>query len=285
MTWWQALILGVVEGLTEYLPVSSTGHLILAQRMMGMEQSAASDAYVVVIQIGAILAVLGLYWQRARQMGQGVLGKDDIGRRLAINTLVAFMPAAVVGYLFIEMIEAWLFGLWPITSAWLVGGAAILATVAWRKRQAGRTGAESGGEPRSRGVALEDLTWKMALVIGLVQCCAMWPGTSRSLVTIVAGVLVGLRLAAAVEFSFILGVLTLSAASCYKMVTGGSVMLESYSMLSLALGLVAGGLSAAVAVKWMVAYLNRHSLAIFGYYRIALGLAVAVLLLTDMLQP
>src|SRR5690606_10946748 len=151
----------------------------------------------------------------------------------------------------------------------------------WRKRQSKAHHVDEKVE----GLSLEDLTWKMALIIGLVQCLAMWPGTSRSLVTIVAGVLVGLRLVDAVEFSSILGVLTLSAASVYKMITGGAAMIETYSVLSLVLGLIAGGVSAAVAVKWMVAYLNKHSLAIFGYYRIALGLAVAILLLTDMLEP
>lgn len=286
MTWWQALILGIVEGLTEFLPVSSTGHLLLAQRWMGMTQSVAADAYVVVIQIGAILAVLGLYWKRAKQMILGVAGRDEVGKRISINVIVAFVPAAVVGLLFNELIETYLFGLWPITFAWFVGGLAILGTVWWRKRRLASIeqlpASEQDGSPQ--GMSLEELTWKMALIIGLVQCLAMWPGTSRSLVTIVAGVMVGLRLIAAVEFSFILGVLTLSAASVYKMLQGGHAMLESYDVMSLTIGLVAAGVSAAIAVKWMVGYLNRHSLAIFGYYRIALAVMVVIMVMLQFIE-
>lgn len=290
MTWWQALILGIVEGLTEFLPVSSTGHLLLAQRMMGMTQNAAADAYVVVIQIGAIVAVLGLYWKRARQMIVGLAGKDAVGKQLTINVIVAFIPAAVVGLLFNAMIEKYLFGLWPVTFAWFVGGLAILGTVWWRKRRRRLNAALEGdpaaslNESRSDGLSLEELTWKMALIIGLVQCIAMWPGTSRSLVTIVAGVLVGMRLIAAVEFSFILGVLTLSAASAYKMLQEREAMVESYEMLPLAIGLIAAGLSAALAVKWMVGYLNRHSLAIFGYYRIALAIVVVIMVSSQIIH-
>lgn len=291
MTWWQALILGIVEGLTEFLPVSSTGHLLLAQRMMGMAQNAAADSYVVVIQIGAIVAVLGLYWKRARQMLIGMAGKDAVGKRLNINVIIAFMPAAIVGYLFIDLIENYLFGLWPVTFAWFAGGLAILGTVWWRKRHRSLNENMQGdaaaplADSRDDGLSLEELTWKMALIIGLIQCMAMWPGTSRSLVTIVAGVLVGLRLIAAVEFSFILGVLTLSAASAYKMIQGREALIDSYEMLPLVIGLIAAGVSAAVAVKWMVGYLNRHSLAIFGYYRIALAIIVVAMLMTQIIHP
>lgn len=289
MTWWQALILGIVEGLTEFLPVSSTGHLLLAQRIMGMTQNAAADAYVVVIQIGAIMAVLGLYWKRARQMIIGMAGKDPAGLRLDINVVVAFLPAAVVGLLFNDLIETYLFGLWPVTFAWFAGGVAILCTVWWRKRRRNLSPMLDGdpaidNDSRSDGLSLTELTWKMALIIGLVQCIAMWPGTSRSLVTIVAGVLVGLRLIAAVEFSFILGVLTLSAASAYKMLQSHEALTESYTILPLGIGMIAAGVSAAVAVKWMVGYLNRHSLAIFGYYRIALAAVVVVLIMMQVIH-
>lgn len=275
MTWWQALILGIIEGLTEFLPVSSTGHLLLAQRMLGIDQNAAADAYVVVIQIGAILAVTGLYWKRIREMLLGLAGKSAAGLRMAVNIAVAFMPAAIVGLLFNKQIEANLFGLWPITTAWIVGGLAILGTVKFRKQRP--------EDEHNPGLSLEDMTWKLALIIGLAQCLAMWPGTSRSLVTIVAGVLVGLRLKGAVEFSFLLGVVTLSAASFYKMVDGGAAMADQYDLTSVLLGIIAAGVSAAIAVKWMVAYLSKHSLAIFGYYRIALGATVAILILTQLL--
>jgi len=280
MSWWQALILGIVEGLTEFLPVSSTGHLILAQRMLGIEQSQAADAYVVVIQIGAILAVVGLYWSRIRGMVLGLLGRNKAGLKLAINTLIAFIPAAVVGLLFNDKIEEHLFGLWPITAAWLIGGVAILAADAWRKRREPVLEQEKG----TPGLTLDEMTWKLALIIGLVQCVAMWPGTSRSLVTIVAGILVGLRLVAAVEFSFLLGVVTLSAASLYKMGTDYRIMLDHYSGTDMLLGLVTSGVFAAIAVKWMVSYLNRHSLSIFGYYRIALAVVVIALVMLNVLS-
>src|SRR5688572_6811457 len=118
MEWWQALVLGIVEGLTEYLPVSSTGHLLLAQRMMGLEASDAANAYAICIQAGAIVAVLGLYAGRVRQLAAGLVGRDDEGKRLVWCVSAAFLPAAVIGLLFDDLIESYLFGLWPIVTAW-----------------------------------------------------------------------------------------------------------------------------------------------------------------------
>ncbi|MCC6679421.1 MAG: undecaprenyl-diphosphate phosphatase [Phycisphaeraceae bacterium] len=279
MTWWQALILGLVEGLTEYLPVSSTGHLILAQRAMGLEGGAA-DAYAICIQSGAIIAVLGLYYRRVRRCCVGWLHKaklikqpDQQGFQLGLNILVAFMPAAVVGVLFDEKIEQYLFGLWPIVAAWFFGGVVILA-VAWRRK--GNAGSNSGTN-------LESITWRMALAIGMIQCIAMWPGVSRSLVTIVGGVLAGLSLSAAVEFSFLLGVVTLLAATVFKIHDAGPAMLEAYGWQPMILGTVAAWLSAVIAIKWMVAYLKKHGLAIFGYYRVAIAIVVAVLILSGVI--
>ena len=269
MDWWQAIVLGIVEGVTEYLPVSSTGHLILSQRLLQIPVGEAADAYAICIQAGAILAVLGLYWLRVKQMLLGILGKDPQGLSLAVNIIVAFMPAAVIGFLFDAAIEKYLFGLWPITAAWFVGGVAILLVSRWRLTH--RPGSDMGK-------SLEDLTGQMALAIGFAQCLAMWPGTSRSLVTILAGILAGLSLNASVEFSFLLGVVTLTAASGYKAVHGGLAMVQAYGWHTMAIGVIFATLSAAVAVKWMVGYLNRHSLAVFGWYRVALAAVVAVLL-------
>lgn len=271
MSWWQAIILGIVEGLTEYLPVSSTGHLILAQRAMGIEGEAA-NAYAICIQAGAIVAVLGLYRAYVVQAFAGFGGKLGIGRgdedgwRLTRNLVVAFVPAAVLGLLFDDAIEAYLFGLWPIVAAWFVGGVGILLTVWWKRRK-------SGGEASGR--TLHELTWQMAFVIGCVQCIAMWPGTSRSLVTIVGGMLCGLSLVAAVEFSFLLGVITLLAATAYKALDAGPVMVEAYGWGPLIVGSIAAWGSAVVAVRWMVSYLKRRGMAIFGYYRVALAVLVA----------
>lgn len=274
MNWWQALILGIVEGLTEYLPVSSTGHLILAQRAMGLSGEAA-DAYAICIQAGAIVAVLGLYFQRVKQGLRGLAGKDPAGLRLVINLLAGFVPAAVIGLALNDLIKEYLFGIWPVVAAWFVGGVAILVVSRWKNRR---------GHDAHEGKTLDELTWKLALVIGVGQCVAMWPGVSRSLITIVFGMIVGLRLAAAVEFSFLLGVVTLGAATCYDALKHGKEMLHSYGPMEMALGALAAFVSAVIAVRWMVAYLNKHGMAVFGYYRIALAVVVAALVATGVLS-
>ncbi len=280
MTNGQAMVLGIVEGLTEYLPVSSTGHLLLAERIMGIGEGStlsasdqerrkeAADAYAICIQAGAIIAVLGLYFGRVRQMLLGLFGRNPVGLRLLIGVAAGFLPAAVIGLLFNKIIKSYLFGPWPVVAAWLVGGLAILA-VSSRNRK--------NHNVRS-GSRLESLTWKMALFIGFAQCIAMWPGVSRSLVTIVGGMLVGLSLPAAVEFSFLLGVVTLSAATAHDAMKHGQAMLQAYDPQALAVGLLFAFISAVISVKWMVAYLNRHGLEIFGWYRVVLAVAVAGLL-------
>jgi len=267
----QALILGLVEGVTEYLPVSSTGHLLLAQRLLGIPSSAASDAFAISIQGGAILAVLGLYRARVAGMIRGLLGYDETGRRLALNLMAAFVPAAVLGLLLEKTIKKYLFGgdawgLWPVVAAWLVGGLAILA-VSWQRQRAGTA-------PRT-GWGLDQLTLRMAVIVGVAQCIAMWPGVSRSLITIVGGVLVGLSLPAAVELSFLLGVITLGAATAKDAWDNGAEMLAAYGVAPLAIGFVSAWISAVLAIRWMVGYLNRHGMEIFGWYRVVLAIAVA----------
>ena len=281
MHWWQAIILGIVEGLTEYLPVSSTGHLILAEHIMGMDPTAgarkAADAYAIFIQAGAILAVLGLYYRRVKQMILGLFGKDGQGLRMATCVIVAFLPAAIIGLGIEHWLKRHLFKPWPIVFAWGVGGVVILAVAWWRKHN-------DKGEKSTPGFTIVDLTWKGALIIGFAQCLAMWPGTSRSLVTIVAGVLVGMSLSAAVEFSFLLGVATLGAATCYEGLKQRHVMLAHYTPSEMAIGFVFAWIAAVISVKWMVSYLNKHGLAIFGYYRVALAAVVAALILTGVLN-
>lgn len=268
MSWWQALLLGTVEGLTEYLPVSSTGHLILTAWLLGLdddpERWAAAFAFNIVIQAGAIAAVLVLYYRRIRRMIAGVLGRDAEGRRLAVHLTIAFLPAAIVGPLLVGTIQSHLNGPWPVAFA-LFAGAFLMLAVAW-------------GRPRRDGLRLEAMDWRIALAIGCGQCLAMWPGTSRSMMTIVVAMLLGLAPVAAAEFSFLLGLVTLSAATGYKLVAGGAAVFEHFGAGALAIGLAAATVSAAVAVKWFVGFLNRHGLAPFAWYRLALALALAAIL-------
>ena len=187
--------------------------------------------------------------------------------RLAINIGVAFLPAAVIGLLFHGQIKEHLFGLQPIVFAWFVGGVAILVVSRWNR-----------GRPDRPGLLLEQLTWKHALLIGFMQCIAMWPGTSRSLVTIVGGLIVGMNLTSAVVFSFLLGVVTLTAATAYDTLQHGELMLEVFGFTNIAVGFVMATITAVISVKWFLAYLQKHGLALFGYYRIALAITVAVLM-------
>jgi undecaprenyl-diphosphatase len=273
MDWLQAAIIGIVEGLTEYLPVSSTAHILLTQRALGIEKSDAADAYAVCVQAGAILAVLGIYFRRVVQMVRGVLGKDPAGLQLAINIVVAFVPAAVLGVLFNEKIKEHLFHLWPICWAWFVGGWVILLFAYATRRR---------GEKKTE---VFDLSIKAALAIGLMQCLGMIPGTSRSLVTILGGLLVGLSMEAALEFSFLLGLVTLTAATVHDGYKYRAALRGTYDVLPMAIGFIAATFAAAVAVEWMLHYLRRRGLAIFGYYRIALALTVAALLWKGVLTP
>lgn len=262
----QALVLGLVEGITEYLPVSSTGHLLIAQRLLGIGASDAANGYAIAIQAGAIVAVLGTYRQRVGVMLQGVVGRNSTGLQLAICIIVAFIPAAILGVLFDARIEQYLFGVKPVIAAWIAGGVLILALSRWV-------------QSRREGRDLTQLTWQAAVLIGLAQCIAMWPGTSRSLVTILGGLAVGLSLAAAVEFAFLLGVLTLTAATAYAIIKSGDSMIAAFGWPALLTGFVAAWISAALAVKWMVAWLNRHGLTLFAWWRFASAALAAWLLL------
>lgn len=267
---WEALLLGLVEGLTEFLPVSSTGHLLLTQRLLGAPRDAAHDAFVVVIQFGAIAAVLGLYRVRAAQAVRGLLGRDPQGLRLLGLLLVAFLPAALFGVLVQGPIERRLFGLWPVTAAWALGGGLLLAM--GRRRDAG-------------GLALEQLSVRGAWIVGACQCAALLPGTSRSLAALVGGLLAGLSLAAAVELSFLLGVLTLGAAAAWKGLQHGDALLGQVGAAALALGFGTAAIAALVSVRWLRSWAAAHGLAPFGWYRIGLAVVVTVLLLAGVMEP
>jgi undecaprenyl-diphosphatase len=269
----QAILFGLVEGLTEFLPISSTGHLLVLARVLDVGQHGkAEDAiksYEIAIQGGAILAVLGLYRHRFLTMVEGVTGRSEDGRRVLIGVLLAFVPAAIVGVVFESAIKDVLFGVGPVLIAWVVGGILILVL--------SRNGvlAPKGGRP------LELLTPRHAIVIGVAQVAALWPGTSRSLVTIVAALLLGYSMAAAVEFSFLLGFLTLGAATGYQVLKDGQTMIDAFGLLTPLVGFVAAFFGAVVSIKWMVGYLQRRDLSIFGWYRLVIAAIVALAVLTN----
>lgn len=283
LSWWQAAILGVVEGITEYLPISSTGHLLVVSRMLGLPSEKGSagleavNTYAVAIQFGAILAVLGLFWRRFVSMIAGLFGRDDGGRHLLIVLVIAFLPSAIVGFLFDNAIESALFGPWPVVVAWVIGGIVILVL-------------ERSGRIPDRGVAAQpgtdpllDITYRQALIIGAVQCLALWPGTSRSLTTILAALLIGVAVPAAVEFSFLLGFATLSAASVFKMAKDGSVLIDQFGVVTPLIGVAFAFISAVIAIKWLVGYLQHHDLTIFAWWRFGAAAITAGLLLSGVI--
>ena len=295
MAWRQAIILGLVEGITEYLPVSSTGHLIITTELMRFDEAARPhvDAFNIVIQGGAILAVAGLYFPRIVQMLKGLVGKDDAGRRLLINLFVGFLPAAVLGVLLDSTIEKYLFSTWPVLAALLAGAIWMIWLDRWRGRHLKQEKAEGIPEERSRFCReVDDLTWKHALTIGFLQCIAMWPGTSRSMMTIAGGTLIGLKPRAAAEFSFLLGLPTLGGACVYKLAknlyeadqNGEPNMFEALGAMPVVIGLIVATVSAAFAIKWLVAFLTRHGLSAFGWYRIALCIVLGSLVAAGLVQ-
>jgi len=273
----QAIILGIVEGLTEYLPVSSTGHLLVTKELLGMDttgsdmarqatETDAINAYLVCIQFGAILAILFVCAHRFRKILKGLFQADAEGRRLLANLILALLPAVVIGLLLEGPIKKFLFGTYPVIAAWFVGGVAILfISYHFKTRQ----------KDLHQGNEIEDMGPKVAVLIGLAQCLAMWPGVSRSLATILGGLFLGLSMQATVEFSFLLGAVTLTAASVYDVLKHGRDMLAVLDIRSMVLGLVFAFLAAVLSVKWMIHYLNKYGLEIFGYYRIALAFATA----------
>lgn len=284
MTILQAIILGLVEGITEYLPVSSTGHLILTTALLGLDEpneQSAIDAFLIVIQGGAILAVLGLYRARVMQMIRGLRGKDQAGRRLLVNLGIAFLPVAVLGPLLNDTIERYLFRPVPVIAALALGGGVMIVLGPWQRRFF-RPNEAGDGADAPKFVDIEHLTWRSALVIGLLQCLAMWPGTSRSMITIVGGMIIGLRPKQAAEFSFLLALPTLGGACVYKglgnFLGDGSNMFVVLGAKELIVGMIVATIAAAIAVKWLVSYLSRHGLAVFGWYRLILSVVFVVLI-------
>lgn len=291
-----AVVLGLVEGITEYLPISSTGHLIIATKLLGLTADTplhnkkgdplwfrkpspkhpqgealtlklAADTYTVVIQFGAIAAVALLYWRQVRTMALGMLGRDPVGLKLVRNILIAFVPAAVIGLLIGGWIDS-LFSITAVLTAQVSGAVLMLLAENWRKKQPSM---RTDRDP-------SELSGPESLGIGLLQCFALWPGMSRSMTTIVGGYFAGLNPRRSAEFSFLLGLVTLTAATLYKSYRSGAAMLAVFGWPHILLGCVVAALTAAVAVKFLVNFLTQHGLIAFAVYRLALAGLLGLLL-------
>jgi len=291
-----AVVLGLVEGVTEYLPISSTGHLIIATKLLKLESDIplknekgeplwykrpspkhpegetltlklAADTYTVVIQFGAIAAVAFLYWRQIRQMLLGIVGRDPAGLRMVRNLLIAFLPAAVLGLLLSKWIES-LFSVAAVLTAQVSGGILMLLAEGWRKKQPSiRTDRD-----------ISEVSGPESLGIGVLQCFALWPGMSRSMTTIVGGYFAGLNPRRSAEFSFLLGLITLTAATLYKSYRSGAAMLAVFGWPHIVLGCIVAALTAALAVRFLVNYLTRHGLVAFAIYRFILAAVLGLML-------
>jgi undecaprenyl-diphosphatase len=264
----KALIMGIVEGLTEFLPVSSTGHLILAGSVLNFTSPAFPkekvDVFEIVIQAGAILAVCWEYRMRIAFVLSGLLSERK-AQRLAINLIVAFLPAAVLGVLFSKAIKAHLFSAVPVAAAFIVGGLIIL----WVERRHARF----GDRRLTRVDSVDDMTVVDALKIGCAQAFALIPGTSRSGATIIGGMLFGLSRTAATEFSFFLAIPTLLGATVYSLYKARA-LLASADMPLFTVGTIAAFISAFICVRWLLRYISSHDFKLFAWYRIAFGIVI-----------
>jgi undecaprenyl-diphosphatase len=253
--------MGIVEGLTEFLPISSTGHLILVGALLEMNDAKAK-VFDIAIQTGAIFAVILVYWQKIRDTVVG-LPTEKQAQRLALNVLVAFVPAVILGLLFGKSIKAHLFNPVVVASAFIVGGFIIL----WAENR------HKNNLASARVEDADSMTLMDALKVGVVQCFAMIPGTSRSGATIIGGMLLGLSRKASTDFSFYLAIPTLIGAGVYS-------LYKERALLSLAdlpmfgVGLLFSFLSAWVCIRWLLRYIATHSFVVFAWYRIVFGLLV-----------
>ena len=261
----QTVVLGIVEGLTEFLPISSTGHLIIASDAVGFADRPGSDTFVIAIQAGAILAVCWYYRRRIFSIIRGIFS-EPVEQRLAVNTIVAFLPAAVIGVICAGVIKSYLFNVVTVAAALIIGGVIILWVERWQMK--------TGAEPRV--LTMDDMTWKDALKVGFMQCLAMIPGTSRSGATIIGGMVLGLSRRAATEFSFFLSIPTIFGATVYD-------LWKSRELLTLDNldGIVVGGVisfaSALLVVHWLLRYVSGHDFRGFGWYRIIFGIVILAL--------
>ena len=263
----KALILGIVEGLTEFLPISSTGHLILAADLLAFNGDKAKT-FQIAIQCGAILAVV---WEYRRRLGAIVaaLPRDPVAQRFAVNLAIAFVPLAALGLMFGDAIKARLFKPVPVAVAFIVGAFVIL----WAERR----------RHTVRVQAVEDMQWSDALKVGIAQAFALIPGTSRAGATIIGGLLFGLSRTAATEFSFFLAVPVLFIASAYEVVKHRDLF-AAEDVVMFGVGFAAAFASAFLCVRWLLRYISRHDFAIFAWYRIAFGAIVLITAYTGLVD-
>ena len=263
----KAAVMGIVEGLTEFLPISSTGHLILAGALLGFDDEKAK-VFDIAIQTGAILAVIIVYWEKIKSTVVA-LPTQRLARRFAMNVLIAFFPAVLLGLLFGNAIKAHLFTPTVVASTFIIGGFIILWVEGW-----GRKPLHDGHpDDHARIVNVESMTPLDALKVGLVQCLAMVPGTSRSGATIIGGMLLGMSRKAATDFSFYLAIPTLIGAGAYSLYKERA-LLSLADVPMFAVGLLFSFLSAWLCVRWLLRYIATHSFVVFAWYRIAFGIVV-----------
>lgn len=258
----KAFLLGIVEGLTEFLPVSSTGHLILVGEWINFS-STQSKVFEVVIQLGSILAVVWIFRHRIVQLLQGAWQRDAVELAFLRNLLIAFLPAAVIGALFISAIKSLFFHPGVVAVTLVLGGLIML----WVERP-------NAARRAPTAMSLETVSWKQALAVGCAQCLAMIPGTSRSGSTIIGGMIAGIERKTATEFSFFLAMPTMFAAAIYDTYKHAGELAQS-DVMAIVVGFVMAFVSALFVVRAVLAFVSRHTYRVFGWYRIVLGLVVA----------
>lgn len=264
----KAAIMGIVEGLTEFLPISSTGHLILAGSLLGFDDAKAK-VFDIAIQTGAIFAVVLVYWQKIRSTVVD-LPTSGQAQRLTLNVIIGFLPAVVLALIFGKFIKAHLFTPTVVATTFILGGFVIL----WAERRPASA---------TRVQTVDEMTPLDALKVGLVQCLAMIPGTSRSGATIIGGMLMGLSRKAATDFSFFLAIPTLIGAGVYSLYKERA-LLSAADIPMFAVGLVFSFISAWLCVRWLLRYISTNSFVPFAWYRIAFGIIVLVTAFTGLVN-
>ena len=275
----KAAVLGVVEGLTEFLPISSTGHLILAGSLLDFTGETAK-VFEIAIQTGAILAVVWEYRQRLLDTVRG-FRREAVARRFERNVLIAFVPAVVLGLTLGSLVKRHLFHPLPVASAFIVGGLVILWAEARHRRRFGERDLQGGR--RARVEAVDDMSALDALKVGLLQCLALIPGTSRSGATIIGAMVLGFSRRAATEFSFYLGIPTLIGAGVYS-VWKQRALLAASDLPVFAVGSLLAFVSALLCIRWLIRYVSTHDFRVFAWYRIAFGAIVLLTAYTGMVN-